>query len=163
MLMRGRNLLHLGPPALHVRCTFDTLHLQDPCLHLGPPTLSRTANPACRLSFLHVGQTYPHSGILPRNLSWSTQILNLHGDRGILSCRCGSYDFAAPASSKSLKDARKRSAQFLLGNRNLTTNMLGPNRGKHPRGIRGAEEDRANLVGPLLPMSDMERSLLAPS
>ena len=60
----GRRFLHLEPQNLHVGSRF--LHVGPPILRvrcaLAPPTdffAPRTANPACRLTFLHVGQTYP--------------------------------------------------------------------------------------------------------
>ena len=82
--VQGRRFLHLGPQNLHVSLPFSPvgrpflhlgphdLHVVSRVLHVGPPILhvrplasprvvfaSRTANPACRLTSLHVGQTYP--------------------------------------------------------------------------------------------------------
>ena len=60
----GRNILHLGPQNLLVGSRF--FYVRPPILHvrrtLASPRVfvaSRTAHPACRLTFLHVGQTYP--------------------------------------------------------------------------------------------------------
>ena len=62
--------LHLGPPFLHVGSRF--LHVEPPILHVRrTPAFSRgffasgTAFFACRLTFLHVGQTYPPQNPTP--------------------------------------------------------------------------------------------------